>query len=849
MGFSHTEKRQDPAPPSVEPEQSQSPPAPARGGRPESLQGAAAFGLQLAAHALGDDDDDSDRLLGEDGLIDDIFETREEAIADQQQAKKVVNKIVDQGAAKQVDPDAGPTDRGNLLVKSCRWIKEQQAFLYVLTPTHDAKRRAKKLGKKGQLAYFDQRLKYDEAGGAYAKKKKNADGIYCVKKGVAGRLAARLDGDDAVVLFSPHERAAADVEDTLIHEVQHDADRYDDLADDHEKLDVTVEGEARQYDPDNYLTEFRAYWSESGDAYRSADEPADNGTPVVWKPDTGEALSEPTCFSNGRQEDIFRHIVNHYPGVAESFCRHPGFRALVHATTQPASFNPGNSAVIDRMLDALVALVPGLPADDPGLASLWAAAAELDDLDREFLSDPGALLWTAAARRLSPEALELLRGVVAGAAVAVAAAQAGAAASGPAQGGEPLNAPREPFERGVTRGDFVWAAVGAIRPGDFKRRSRDELIASAAAEGTLKDRLEEKITRAEAAAVIARMLGYGKTLPAEGIAYFSDVFKSHWFFEEAHLVRQHGIFKGGGSNLFRGLSKVTTAEAGLVLGRAAKAPGKLSPEDQSPGTAPLLEPGSGLEPLGQEGPLGAEQIKDVRDVIDSLPAAQQEELYQQVAAKVGFRSQLDNAGGNGVKGYDMCGYTSLAMALNQLGIGADEAEKQFEDQLLALGDEKGFRRPWESSATLGNIAGELGAGSLKRTLKSTGASGFGSGGEALSWFTEQRVAEVLGQGASAVVGIMTSWGGHIVRLQSVTSEGLLVDDPYGRVARDAAGNWSYGIGNDNSGDLQDAEESPGKDNLWSWEQVAGLMSSSSRYVQFLWTGDEPPSALFDERQA
>lgn len=394
------------------------------------------------------------------------------------------------------------------------------------------------------------------------------------------------------------------------------------------------------------------------------------------------------------------------------------------------------------------------------------------------------------------------------------------------QVGEPTG---RPFEAGASRGDFVWAL--RRDHGGAPSASRFEAVAWAQQRGLLTaGREDDPITRAEAAVVLRRHLGLPQELPEGQIAYFSDVDPSAWFFVDAHVARRHGLFVGSGNRL-RGDDPISAAEAQIVIGRVGTAQ-PVTPEQQSPGIAPMLTPDS-LAGLLDGQTLDHDQIALARERIATRPEGERAALYEQVAAAVRYRNQRDNEGtyaasdarsfGYARGGDVMCNVTSIAMALNQLGIGVDESSKQFEDLLDELMVEERLGSRYElggQSAT----AAAFGAATERVWVPS-----FTSGAAAQAYY-EAHVLPRLEQGAAATLSIMFGPQrayAHIVRLEWVKSDGLLVDDPFGRIYHSGS-HYTYER-NDVASESGDGAR--GEDRLWSWDTVAAL--NRGRYVQFL----------------
>ena len=382
-----------------------------------------------------------------------------------------------------------------------------------------------------------------------------------------------------------------------------------------------------------------------------------------------------------------------------------------------------------------------------------------------------------------------------------------------------------PLTGKATRGDFVWK-LAIDNPGlGLGGGDRDAVLAAAEAQGILTGEHERIISRAEAATVLVRALGLPTTLPAEQVAYFQDVTDRQWYFTSAHAARRHGIFHGdSGSNTFRGGDPISVDEARIVLGRAQAGPTPISPEAQAAGGTVLLEPNNILGPLDAEDPLQVADIASVRAAIEALPEDQRGPLYQTLNAKVAFRNQRDNDS----YGPDWaCNMTSIAMVLNQLGLGEDDVDgEQFEDSLVDWWRDGKLTAPWLSPTTQTKAAALHGA-EAEREWASFG----GSATKAETWFTET-VLPAFEKGVGATVGIAYDDGSHIVRLQWVEGEGLRIDDPYGALRRTTSGSYTYyrGAGGDqrNATDETGGDGARGEDNLWSWEWVADIV----RYVQW-----------------
>jgi len=240
-----------------------------------------------------------------------------------------------------------------------------------------------------------------------------------------------------------------------------------------------------------------------------------------------------------------------------------------------------------------------------------------------------------------------------------------------------------------------------------------------------------------------------------------------------------------------------------------------------------------LDELLAEETLDFKQIAEARAAIGTRPEQERPELYRQLASKVAYRNQRDNkaihgaadarAIGSSVPGDVMCNVTSLAMALEGLGLGADESEKQLEDQLDELLVSEGLGSRYE-------LGGQ--AAAAKRFGADTDrlwTPTFKGADAARSWYLKN-VLPRLERGETATLSMV--WGAkrdftHIVRLEWVQGDGVLVDDPYGRLLH----NGSFFTYDTNDVDSSEGGGAKGEDRLWSWLTVS--LVNSGRYVQFL----------------
>lgn len=239
------------------------------------------------------------------------------------------------------------------------------------------------------------------------------------------------------------------------------------------------------------------------------------------------------------------------------------------------------------------------------------------------------------------------------------------------------------------------------------------------------------------------------------------------------------------------------------------APQAETPVEQKPAETETPTPtttGDGtLGALMQQEHLDAAQIAQARELIAKEPKAQREELYRALQAKVVYANQRDNQATLGGKKIEtpsgnMCNLTSLAMCLQYLGVPNPHPEMQYEDALEQVRQDKRLPgRIYEGG--WGGVASALG---VKHKMLAGAAT------HPRTWW-QSVVGGALGSGQS----VMCSITGHIVRIQDVTAEGLVVDDPYGRRILSAGGKKAWKLVENNSAKNADA----GDDNLWTWDQV------------------------------
>ena len=389
---------------------------------------------------------------------------------------------------------------------------------------------------------------------------------------------------------------------------------------------------------------------------------------------------------------------------------------------------------------------------------------------------------------------------------------------------------------------------------------------------------ERALTRAEAAGIVCRILGWNTNVSISS-SKFEDVSKNHWFFGAAHLMAQSRLMNPHTS--FRPDAMISAQKASFLLSTASgTAEPKLngentsftahdafqsllggtgeedstqkpaSPEKKETNTAQALEqaaqkassgadstaplsqadPDSALNTL-QPGKTNYKKIAKGREEVKAVPKAERAAHYRELAKAVIYRNQRDNKGNSDVIPDHMCTVTSIAMALNQLGIGKPETKNnQFEDQLdLELIKAKG-------RGARGNPAARKSFLEEKYNLKVTHrdlAGSLSTESKAKDFFTEVLLPR-MENGASAVMGMQNAQAyslKHVVRIQWVTEKGLIIDDPFGKaVTNQGDSKYNYNGGTTYNTRDHKGSGARGEDNLWSWKMLA---RSNPSYIQIM----------------
>jgi hypothetical protein len=293
----------------------------------------------------------------------------------------------------------------------------------VLTRTHDATTRV-----PGKIAYFDPTVAWPQRGGDYP----TADSVTSdphLFTAWAGTLGGYSQGE--LKLIGTEGMDDEGLRSTIVHEVQHAADRTENPSRDNTSPITPAyrvpgtppPGGVRNAQSlrsethyNSYQTEFRAYWimaaqGSAGDHFGSATALASNVRTLPGP--TAGAPAIRTNFVNERQENIFWHLVNSpgYDFVAHEYTHDPEFKAMVDGFSSPVGGNLVNSIRILELGDAIDACTPLLDSSDARVRTVRIRAAALDPTDRAFLGGSDSGPFWAHARRMLPASVlaELMR--------------------------------------------------------------------------------------------------------------------------------------------------------------------------------------------------------------------------------------------------------------------------------------------------------------------------------------------------------------------------------------------------------------------------------------------------------
>ena len=226
------------------------------------------------------------------------------------------------------------------------------------------------------------------------------------------------------------------------------------------------------------------------------------------------------------------------------------------------------------------------------------------------------------------------------------------------------------------------------------------------------------------------------------------------------------------------------------------------PERESPIPDSVL-PIDPLSMLLSKDRLNEDEIAAARAFIVELPSEEQATRFAELQTKVEYSNQRNNESDSEGSSGGTCSLTSLAMCLKYLGVPNPNPAMQYEDALDQIRIEHDLG-PITTAATWGKIAQHLGHDMVE----------IPGGVYDRTWWMTVLGDEYLNAG----YGVLASIQGHVVRLQGVTSEGVVSDDPYGKSVLGQGKDRSWDGLNTDAADGTH-EENVGEDNVWPWESV------------------------------
>ena len=230
--------------------------------------------------------------------------------------------------------------------------------------------------------------------------------------------------------------------------------------------------------------------------------------------------------------------------------------------------------------------------------------------------------------------------------------------------------------------------------------------------------------------------------------------------------------------------------------------------------------------------LTPDEIKDVREQIALITGRSSKEgIYIELQEKVPYHSQRDNespatdediANNSWMTTYNvstagdiMCNLTAEAMCLEYLGISPPcsgcpsncNSYDQFEDYLECVRVDKGLDHRGEASTRKELVELFDNVSYILEDIQSS---------------DKTEITNIIEPYIKDGCSVLISAFGHIVRLQGITKDGLIVDDPYGKVVDFSQSGCSAKYKNDgqdyrNGKDFTDKE---GNNNIWKWTDLS-----------------------------
>ena len=222
-----------------------------------------------------------------------------------------------------------------------------------------------------------------------------------------------------------------------------------------------------------------------------------------------------------------------------------------------------------------------------------------------------------------------------------------------------------------------------------------------------------------------------------------------------------------------------------------------------------------LEQLLEKETLTSEEVTRARELIEAMPPWSREEYYLELQEKTAYHNQRDSKSTQeNVKG-GTCNLTAVAMALEMLGVPNPDPSLSFEDYLVKKAEQMRLpitkRDTWKAVVATLNPPVEL-------------IAVFEEWGKPITRAQWESIRDDhLGKGR----GVVLSHSRHVVRIQAINEEGVVVDDPYGAMPLRRGGGLDYSdkdedgnpVKNGRQGSTGEAAER-GNDNLYPWADLA-----------------------------
>ncbi len=168
--------------------------------------------------------------------------------------------------------------------------------------------------------------------------------------------------------------------------------------------------------------------------------------------------------------------------------------------------------------------------------------------------------------------------------------------------------------------------------------------------------------------------------------------------------------------------------------------------------------------------LSYKTIADARFLITQIEDSEaKKRYYLELQKKVPYFNQIDNISDK----HRSCNITSLAMNLNFMGKGVDNMRLPNYLLFEAGGKEITFVDTWRELANKFCIVSDKKKDFVKLD------KGNNKSESELKTYLTNLIRPILERGSSISLSLFPACKGHIVRIQGITQDGLVIDDPYG----------------------------------------------------------------------